>query len=735
MAQKIILQLENLHCASCISEIEAELAKQNGITKSAVNFANAKAYISFEETKTDPQAIQNVLKSIGYPSRIVTDIQPEKSSHHHNHQAMNHHDHGKTESAGEIKKRLVNFIGAISIGTLLMIFSFIQFTAKDYIALVLTFLTLIYFGREFFMAGIPPFIRRGRANMDTLIALGTLTAFLYSAYVTLFNPGQPVYFEIAAIIIGLILLGRYLEALAKTRAGDAIAKLLGLAAKQARVIRDGQELMISIEEVKIGDQLRVKPGEKIPIDGHIIEGVSSIDESMLTGESMPVDKKIKDPVIGATINGQGSFMMQADKIGQDTVLSKIAELVEEAQASKAPIQKLVDIISGYFVWAVIILTIIVFLIWYIIIAAPISTAIIIAVSVIIIACPCALGLATPISVMVGSGKGASEGIIIKNAEALEKIGKITTLVFDKTGTLTEGKPTVVEFTPLKTEDTDLLLRQIASLENGSEHPLAQAIVNYALDKKIQLLRVQNFNSLSGKGVTGKINSDEIIIGTAKFLSEKAISLSPALEAKALEAEKAGQTVVRVSINHQHEAYIAIADRVKSSSSEAIAKLQTMGLKTILLTGDNEQVARSVADELRIKKYFADVSPENKLAKIASLQKAGEFVGMVGDGINDAPALAKADVGIALGTGTDVAIEAGDITLVKGDLFKAEQSIKLSKATMANIRQNLFWAFFYNVVALPMAALGYLSPMYAAGAMAFSSLSVVLNALRLRGIKL
>ncbi|WP_257999174.1 copper-translocating P-type ATPase [Fischerella thermalis] len=592
-------------------------------------------------------------------------------------------------------------------------------------------------------------LKRHVATMDTLVAIGTGAAYLYSLFPT-FLPGffttqglpADVYYEAAVVIITLILLGRLLENRAKGQTSQAIRKLVGLQAKTARVIRDGTEIDIPITQVIEGDVILVRPGEKIPVDGEIIDGSSTIDEAMVTGESVPVKKHPGDEVIGATLNKTGSFKFRATRVGKDTFLAQIVKLVQQAQGSKAPIQRLADQVTGWFVPAVIAIAIATFIIWYNIMG-NVTMALITTVGVLIIACPCALGLATPTSIMVGTGKGAENGILIKGAESLELAHKLKTVVLDKTGTITQGKPTVTDFVTVNgtANNNELnLLRLAASVERNSEHPLAEAVVNYAQSQSVELTDAQEFEAIAGSGVQGYVSNQWVQIGTQRWMRELGIDTS-ALQQHWDRLEYLGKTVIWIAVNSKVQGIMGIADAVKPSSVNAIRTLQKMGLEVVMLTGDNRRTAEVIAREVGIKRVFAEVRPDQKAKTVEKIQSEGKIVAMVGDGINDAPALAQADVGIAIGTGTDVAIAASDITLISGDLQGIVTAIQLSRATIRNIRQNLFFAFIYNVAGIPIAAgilfpfFGWLlSPIIAGAAMAFSSVSVVTNALRLRNFR-
>ena len=576
-------------------------------------------------------------------------------------------------------------------------------------------------------------LRNGSANMDVLVALGTSSAYLFSL-ANMFTGKADLYFETSAVLITLIILGKLLEARAKGQTSAAIKALMGLQAKTARVVREGQELDIPIEDVVVGDVLIVRPGEKIPVDGVIVEGNSTIDESMLTGESLPVDKKTGDEVVGATLNKFGAFKFEARKVGRDTALAQIVRIVEEAQGSKAPIQRFADVVSGYFVPAVVAIAVITFFAWYFVLdQGNFTRALINFTAVMVIACPCALGLATPTSIMVGTGKGAESGILIKGAEHLENAQKLTTIVLDKTGTITKGQPEVTNVIAMTGFSDSTVVQAAASVEKSSEHPLAQAIVKYGQKAGAAVAEVEEFAATPGHGVQGRLDGKIVLVGTNRFMQENNIDLAAASRQKE-QLEQQGKTVMLVAIDQVLAGMIAVADTVKETSSQAIAELRLLGIDVWMITGDNDRAAKTIGDSVGIQNVLAEVLPEHKAEKVAALKKEGRIVGMVGDGINDAPALATADVGFAIGTGTDVAIEAADITLMRGDLMGVVAAIRLSKATMRNIKQNLFWALFYNALGIPIAAAGFLSPILAGGAMAFSSVSVVTNALRLRRFK-
>lgn len=721
-----------MHCASCVLHIEGDLNKLDGVESANVNFAAESAIVEFDESKLSEEDIIKTVKDTGYRAMINDDGQMAHGRH-----AMDHEDHSmhvKQEDTSILRERIRRLLLAGILSVFILVLTYVIDIPNEHVwMMVSALIILIYPSQEFFKRGIPSFIKKGRPNMDTLVALGISAAFLYSAYNTLILGNPEEYFMDVAIIATFILFGRYLEARAKGKASAAVKKLLELSAKTAhRLNKDGSTEDVPIDQIQVGDKLIVKPGEKIPVGGVIIEGASVIDESMVTGESIPVDKSKGDQVIGATINGNHVLTIKAERVGSETVLAQIVKMVQEAQASKAPIQKLVDIVSKYFVWAVLAITLITFIGWFVA-TGELSKPLITAVAVIIIACPCALGLATPISIVVGTGKAASMGVLFKNAESLEKIKEVTTIVFDKTGTITKGHPEVKVWHEFIEDEHALSV--IFSMQSQSEHPLAKSVVEYiAQSEGIQRIPLKEVEAVPGKGMQGQFEDSFYRIGSLDYLQKAGVRISNASKAKIEKLSKEGHTLSLVSRNFDLIGVFGIKDAIKETSKLAVSILNKSGLKTVMLTGDNKIVGEAIAKEVGIKEVKAEMSPQDKTKVIKELQKQGEIVAMVGDGINDAPSLAQADVGIAMGTGTDVAIETGEVVLVKGDLLKAVDAIRLSKATLRNIKQNLFWAFIYNTIGIPIAALGFLDPKVSAAAMAFSSISVVLNALRLKRFK-
>ena len=718
-AKRTTLLIEGMTCAACSTRVEKVLNKLEGVEKANVNLSNNRATIESKGIH-DQVLIDTVLKA-GYGA----EVEVEKDL-----------DRDKELREKEIKTLKRDFI----ISTILTIPLFAamffhmagvhNILSEGWFQLLLATPVQFFIGWRFYKGAFNS-LRGGGANMDVLIVMGTSAAYLYSIY-NMLKGVTELYFETAAMIITLILLGNLFEAIAKGKTSDAIKKLMGLQPKTAIVIKDGKEVEISIDDLEIGDIILVKPGEKVPVDGIIVDGHSTVDESMLTGESIPVDKTVDDQVVGATINKVGAFKFRATQIGKDTVLSQIIQMVEDAQGSKAPVQRLADKVSGIFVPTVIVIALVTFLGFYLI-GGDLSRAIINAVAVLVIACPCALGLATPTAIMVGTGKGAENGILIKSGEHLEKAHKMDTIIFDKTGTITKGQPEVTNIVTFNNYNEDDLLRIAASAEKVSEHPLGTAIVKHAEEKGLSLTDTEEFTSITGRGLRAKIEGKDVLIGNRRLMNENDVKIHD-IEEQISSLEEEGKTAMITTIDGKACGIIAVADQIKETSLKAIKDLQDMGLEIYMITGDNQRTARAIGEKVNIKNVLADVLPENKASKVEELKAQGKHVGMVGDGINDAPALAESDVGFAIGTGTDVAIEAADITLMGGDLNGVVTAIRLSRRTMKTIRQNLFWAFFYNSVGIPFAALGFLNPMVAGAAMAFSSVSVVTNSLRLRNFK-
>ncbi len=706
-------------CAACSARVEKVLNKIDGVKNANVNLTMEKATIEIYEGAIENAELIKAIEKAGY--KAFEEDEKDEEDSKKRVKEINH------------LKRLFTASVILSIPLLSTMFFHMAgiHTILDngYVQLALATPVQFIIGYRFYK-GAYHSLKGGGANMDVLVALGTSSAYFYSLY-NLIAGVREYYFEASAVIITLILLGKMLESIAKGRTSEAIKKLMNLQAKTAKVIRDGKELDIPIEEVVVGDTVIVRPGEKIPVDGIVIEGSSSVDESMLTGESIPVDKKEGDEVIGATINKHGTFKFKATKVGKDTVLSQIIKLVEEAQGSKAPVQRLADKVAGIFVPTVVGIAILTFIAWYFA-DGDFANALINAVAVLVIACPCALGLATPTAIMVGTGKGAENGILIKGGEYLEKTHQINTLIFDKTGTITKGEPEVTDIISF-TNSKENILKFAAIAEKASEHPLGQAIVKKGEESGIKLIDPEKFNAIPGHGIFAVVEGKEIYLGNRKLMKDKNIDIED-IEDEIIKLENQGKTAMLLSVNGRIEGIIAVADTVKEHSKEAIKELKSMGIEVYMITGDNERTAKAIAKEVGIENVIAEVLPEHKAEKVEKLKAQGKKVGMVGDGINDAPALVAADIGFAIGTGTDVAIEAADITLMKGDLRDIVLAIRLSRKTMRTIKQNLFWAFFYNTAGIPLASLGFLNPMIAGAAMAFSSVSVVSNSLRLKRFK-
>ncbi|MBD3667561.1 MAG: copper-translocating P-type ATPase [Kangiella sp.] len=739
-SKTVELNIEGAGCASCVGKIEGALKDVSGVESAEMNFADRTVTVKGSaNTDTMIEAVENA----GYQASLIEN-ESESDALEEKEQA----------NLAYYKRLMTKMWVALGVGVPLMAYGLLGgamtvTTTKERIAwLVVGLITLaiMYFSGKHFFTGAWKSFKNHSANMDTLIALGTGTAWVYSMIVVFFPDSLPemarhVYFEATAMIIGLINLGLALEVRARGRTSEAIKRLIGLQAKTARVIRDGDEKDIPIEDVQKDDLVRVRPGEKIPVDGVVTEGSSTLDESMLTGEPMPVEKGEGDEVSAGTINKSGSIIFKATRVGKDTALAQIIKMVKQAQNSKPPIGRLADVISAYFVPAVMIIAVLSALLWLNFGAQDaIAFAVVSATTVLIIACPCALGLATPMSVMVGVGKAAEAGVLIRNGESLQTASKITAMVLDKTGTITEGSPKVTDIVAYNDFSENDALQLAASLETGSEHPLAQAIVESAKEKDIELKKSSDFNSIAGHGVEGKVDGKHLYFGNEKLMRDQGIDIDHAVD-KAQELASEAKTPMYFAVDKQLAAILAVADPIKEDSIEAIKRLQQANIRVVMLTGDNKATAKAVANKVGIEEFFAEVLPEDKVDKVKQLQKEGELVGMTGDGINDAPALAQADVGFAIGTGTDVAIESADITLMRGSLHGLVDAVATSKATLRNIKQNLFGAFIYNVAGIPIAAgLLYpffgilLSPVIAGAAMAFSSVTVVTNANRLRFFK-
>ena len=747
-------KVKGMHCASCASIIERTVKKIDGVSDISVNPGTESAKISYDESKTNPESVNQKLEPLGYTLIVENNTKdlsiPLKAS--------------KLTELKEMKNKVISAIPLAVISIFVMAWDILAQFKTEYsmplvweeffhhlLPLMATYMLFVV-GKPY-LQGFYRFLRTGKANMDTLIGLGTSVAYFYSFMVGAFEetllkdfPNVGVtYFDVTIIVITFIALGKYLETRSKLKTGDAIEKLLNLQAKTALVIRAGKEIEISVNEVVHGDIIIVKPGAKIPVDGTITEGNSFIDESMVTGEPMPAKKNIGDTVVAGTINTTGTFNFKATKVGNETLLAQIIKMVEEAQSSKAPIQALADKISAIFVPIVLVIAFITLGAWLFFASGSLgfsqalSYGLMCFVGVLVIACPCALGLATPTAIIVGVGKGAKEGILIKDAATLEKLHKVDTVIVDKTGTITIGKPTLVDIEILNGKEKSEFISIIASLEKKSEHPIANAIVNYSVENKINIEEINNFENLEGKGIKGTVNGIEYFVGNVKMIKELGVSFDAT---KIEQYTMQGKTPVILATKKEVLGFVMVADEIKTESKQAITDLHKLGIKVIMLTGDDEKAGKYMASLVGIDEVVAHVMPVDKLAKIKELQNSGRVVAMAGDGVNDAPALAQADVGIAMGTGTDVAIESAGITLLNGDISKLVKAIKLSKITMRGIKQNLFWAFIYNIVGIPLAAglfypiFGWLlNPVFAGLAMAFSSVSVVSNSLRIKVKKL
>jgi P-type Cu+ transporter len=745
-AKEVTLMVEGMTCASCSSAVERSLKKLDGVEIASVNLATNKATIKYDGSKVKIAELKKAVEKAGYvPKDIEKTLATDEDQIRKD-----------KESKDMFHRLMLSIFFSIPLLYIAMGHMFIPDIAKlpaiidvhnyplnfTLVQLVLT-LPVLWAGRKFFLIGFKTLFK-GSPNMDTLVAIGTGAAFLYGLYAIVaiyfgdFSFVENLYFEVAALIITLLLVGKYMEALMKGKTSEAIKKLMNLAPKTARLVKNGVEIEVTLEEVEVDDILIVKPGERIPVDGVVSDGFSAVDESMLTGESLPVDKQPGDSIVGGSLNKNGLLTMKAKAVGESTALARIIKLVEDAQGQKAPIAAMADIVSSYFVPVVIVIAIVAALTWWLV-GKDIDFVLTIFVTVLVIACPCALGLATPTAIMVGTGKGAENGVLFKGGEALETAHHIQAIIFDKTGTLTEGKPTLTDVIPYNM-DKDILLRYTASAEQGSEHPLAQAIVKGATDKGIQLFPITKFMAVTGRGVDVTVDEKAVLIGNRAFMDERNIELH-AIEADMDRLADEGKTPMLVAIDGLIKGIVAVADVVKPSSAKAVEQLKQMGIKVAMITGDNKKTAAAIGRQVGIDLILAEVLPQDKSSEVVKLQKQGYSVAMVGDGINDAPALAMADIGIAIGSGTDVAIESADVVLIKSDLMDVVTAIKLSRATIRNVKQNLFWAFIYNIAGIPLAAGVFyafggplLNPIFAGAAMAFSSVSVVTNALRLRRFK-
>lgn len=734
VSDKAEFTVSGMTCAACANRVEKRLNKLDGVNKATVNFALESATVDFNPDEVNVNEMKSAITKLGYKLEVKPDDQDAST------------DHRLQEIERQKKKFIISFI--LSFPLLWAMVSHFSFTSFIYLPdmlmnpwVQLALATPVQFiiGGQFYV-GAYKALRNKSANMDVLVALGTSAAYFYSVYLSIQSIGSSehmtdLYFETSAVLITLIILGKLFEAKAKGRSSEAIKKLMGLQAKTATVVRDGTEIKILIEEVVAGDIVYVKPGEKIPVDGEIVEGKSAIDESMLTGESIPVDKSIGDVVIGSTINKNGFLKVKATKVGRDTALAQIIKVVEEAQGSKAPIQRVADQISGIFVPVVVVIAIITFAVWMIFVTpGDFGGALEKMIAVLVIACPCALGLATPTSIMAGSGRSAEYSILFKGGEHLEATHRLDTVILDKTGTVTNGKPVLTDIIVADGFHEEEILRLVGAAEKNSEHPLAEAIVEGIREKKIDIPSSETFEAIPGFGIESVVEGKQLLIGTRRLMKKFNIDIEEVSKSME-ELEREGKTAMLIAIDKEYAGIVAVADTVKDTSKAAIARLKKMGLDVVMITGDNTQTAQAIAKQVGIDHVIAEVLPEGKAEEVKKLQANGKKVAMVGDGINDAPALATANIGMAIGTGTDVAMEAADITLIRGDLNSIADAIFMSKMTIRNIKQNLFWALAYNALGIPIAALGFLAPWVAGAAMAFSSVSVVLNALRLQRVKL
>ncbi|WP_226584028.1 heavy metal translocating P-type ATPase [Halobacillus litoralis] len=730
--EQVELDIHGMTCSACSARIQKVLNKMDGVDQATINLATEAGFVEYEPNRVSVDDIIAKVKKLGYDAVIKQDHEEQK-------------DYKEEEI--KKKKRQLWFSAILSFPLLYTMIAHLPWEIglpvpdilmNPWFQFLLATPVQFYIGARFYI-GAYRSLRNKSANMDVLVALGTSAAYFYSLVEAVrwqINPQimPELYFETSAVLITLILVGKLFESLAKGRTTAALTKLLNLQAKEATILKEGEEQKIPVDQVEVGDILVVKPGEKIPVDGSLVRGSSSVDESMITGESIPVEKNEGDAVIGSTINKNGTVQMKAERVGKDTALAGIVKIVEEAQGSKAPIQRTADIISGIFVPIVVGIAVLTFIIWYAFInPGELPAALEAAIAVLVIACPCALGLATPTSIMVGTGKGAEQGILFKGGEYLEGTQSITTVLLDKTGTVTKGKPEVTDVVAFSDDEEEWLADLIAA-EKASEHPLAEAIVTYGKEQNAALKEADHFEAIPGYGIYAEVEGRQVFVGTRKLMEREGFSYQTYEEAFS-KLEHEGKTVMFIAVEQEIKGYIAVADTVKATSKQAVSDLKKLGIQVFMVTGDNERTAKAIAEQVGIDGVFAEVLPEEKAEKVKELQKQGQKVAMVGDGINDAPSLATADIGIAIGTGTDVAIETADITLIGGDLEHLSKAIQLSRKTMKNIRQNLFWALAYNTAGIPVAAIGLLAPWVAGAAMAFSSVSVVSNSLRLKRVKI
>ena len=712
---EIELDVHGMTCASCAARVEKALAQQAGVSRANVNLAVDRARVAFDPAVASFESLSEAVARIGYR------VEP--------HEDETAHEVANAAEQSYWRHRVL-IVWPLALIVTLLSMVMMEETWARWAAFALAIPVQFYAGWPF-LSSAAKRARNRIANMDTLIAMGTLAAFGYSTYSLI--RGGDLYFETAALIISFLIVGKYFEAKANGRASSAIKALLELGAKEAHLIEDGQERTVPLDQIQVGALVKVRPGEKIPVDGVVVSGSSTVDESMLSGESVPVEKEPGDRVTGATVSAQGVITLRATAVGKDTALAQIVRMVEEAQGSTAPVQRLADRVSGIFVPVVLVIAAATFAIWSLVVGDT-TGGFAAAVAVLIIACPCALGLATPTAIMAGTGRGAELGVLVKGGEVLERSKSITTVVFDKTGTLTKGEMSLTDIVGASDVDEKLLLRRAGALEDASEHPIGLAIAAGARQRGVPIPEVSSFNSVTGNGVSGVVDDAKTLVGRRSMMAEQGIEVTDALERQAGQLERSGRTAVFVAWDDEVRGVLGVADTLKPGAADAVRRLRSKGLRVVMITGDNELTARAIASEVGLDDVVAEVLPQDKVSAITSMQQTGQVVAMVGDGINDAPALAQADLGIALGTGTDVAIESADIALMSGDLRGVDTAIDLSRATLRTIYQNLAWAFGYNVAAIPLASVGLLDPIIAGAAMGFSSVSVVLNSLRLRRFK-